>query len=131
MQGSIDDKKSQVNLLDIFYEVENFSSDRVFSPITMLFTYGDISSRFQSFVERWAASHSMLHDVYELYFLSILPPTISSRQRFKNLVNGCFHRLAFPEQNPECPEDVHRERIERIMSGVSSQEDGDWLISHV
>jgi hypothetical protein len=40
----------------------------------------------------------------------------------------CFHRLVFPKQNPEYPEDVHRERIERIISGVSSQEDGNWLI---
>ena len=70
----------------------------------------------------------MLGEVYELYLTSILDLLISSRQRFRNLVNAleCFHKFVHAEQTLECSRVDYRRKIQRIKQHLC-QEDKDWL----
>lgn len=81
--------------VEIFYELRDIPlSPKILYPSDMLFTFGDISGRFDSFLRNWFEKVDLLEPIYDLYFGTLYNPRMYSEQKFLSLVQAIesFHQ---------------------------------------
>ncbi len=81
--------------VEIFYTLPDIpQSPKTLHPSDMLFTFEDISSRFDSFLRNWFEKVDLLEPVYDLYFGTLYNPRMYSEQKFLSLVQAIesFHQ---------------------------------------
>ena len=108
--------------IDIFREVAPTPvSTRRLTPYDMLFTFGDISERFETSFRNWFSKFDLLRPVYDLFFGTLYNPSMHLQQRFLNLVQAIesYHRRTM--KNYELPKEEHRERTAAILDSCPDQ----------
>lgn len=92
----------------------------------MLFTFKDISDRFEYFLKNWFKKVELLGPVYDLYFGTLYNPHMYLQHRFLNLIQAIesYHRRVM--KNYELPEKEHNERIKEILDAIP-QKYKKWL----
>jgi len=85
---------------DIFvYYVTNsmFETSSKIHPFDMLFTFGDISNRFENILKNWFEKAEMLKPVYDLYFGTLYNPRMYLQHQFLSMTQAieAYHRHKF------------------------------------
>jgi len=95
-------------------------------PFDMLFTFRDISDRFEGFLKNWFGRAELLEPVYDLYFGTLYNPRMYLQHWFLSLVQAIesYHRRVM--KNHELPEEEHNKRIAEILS-MAPEKHVDWL----
>jgi len=95
-------------------------------PPNMLFTFRDISDKFEFFLKNWFEKADLLEPVYNLYFETLYSPRINLKHRFLNLLQAIesYHRRTI--NNFEQQEKQHEKKIEEILNAVPHKHK-DWL----
>jgi hypothetical protein len=95
-------------------------------PFDMLFTFKDISDRFEVFLRNWFEKADLLEPVYNLCFGTLYNPRMYLEHKFLNMVQAieAYHRRTM--KNFELTEEQHKKRIEEILNAVPL-EHKDWL----
>jgi len=81
--------------VQIFYKLPGIpESSKTLLPYNMLFTFKDISNRFEAFLRNWFEKRSLLKPVYDLYFGTLYNPRMYLEHRFLSLIQGIesFHQ---------------------------------------
>jgi hypothetical protein len=113
--------------VEVYYKVSDISKvPKTLIPYNMLFTFKDISDRFEVILKRWFEKADSLKPVYDLYFAVLYNPRIYLEHRFLSLIQAieAYHRLTM--DNFELPENQHKKRIEEILKTVP-YEYRSWL----
>jgi hypothetical protein len=92
----------------------------------MLFTFKDISDKFEAFLNNWLEKAELLEPVYNLYFGTLYNPRMYLNQNFMSLVQAAesYHRRMM--NNQELPEKEHGKRLEEVFSAVPEKHK-EWL----
>jgi len=95
-------------------------------PFDMLFTFRDISDKFEFFLKNWLEKADLLEPVYNLYFETLYSPRINLKHKFLSLLQAIesYHRRTM--NNFEQPEKQHKKKIEEILNAVPHKHK-DWL----
>jgi len=113
----------------IYYGLSNIpKAFKTLYPFDMLFTFGDISDRFEVFLRNWFEKADLLQPIYDLHSGILYNPHMYLTQAFLSMVQAIesYHRRAM--RNYELPEEEHEKRIEEILSTVPENHKG-WLKS--
>jgi len=81
--------------VEVFYRVPDIPRlPETLLPHYMLFTFGDISNRFEFFLRNWFNKVSTLEPVYDLYFGTLYNPHMYIEHQFLSLTQAVesFHR---------------------------------------
>ena len=81
--------------VEIFYRLPDIpKASKTLLPVDMLFTFKDISNRFESFLRTWFEKKDSLEPVYDLYFGTLYNPRMYLEHRFLSLVQAIesFHQ---------------------------------------
>lgn len=111
----------------IFYQLSNVPKvSKTLLPYDMLFTFKDISDRFEGFLKNWIRKADLLRPVYDLYFGTLYNPKMYLQHRFLSLIQAIesYHRRV--KKNYELPEQEHNKRIVKILNAVP-EEHKKWL----
>jgi len=107
--------------ISIFYKLPDISYvSKPLMPFDMLFTFKDVSERFEVLLRNWFEKAEMLKPVYDLYFGTLYNPRMYLQHKFLSLVQAIesYHRRTM--RNYELPEDEHQKRITEILDSVPS-----------
>lgn len=73
----------------IFFKLpEIFKLSKTLPPIYMLFTFKDISTRFESFLKNWFKKAELLEPVYNLYFGTLYNSNMYLEHKFLSLIQA-------------------------------------------
>jgi len=111
----------------IYYRVSDIpKAPKTLLPFDMLFTFKDISDRFEVFLRNWFEKADLLEPVYNLHFGTLYNPRMYLEHRFLSLLQAIesYHRRTM--KNFELPEEQHKNRIVEILNAVSHGHK-DWL----
>ena len=81
--------------VEIFYRLPDISkASKTLLPVDMLFTFKDISNRFESFLRTWFGKTDSLEPVYDLYFGTLYNPRMYLEHHFLSLIQAIesFHQ---------------------------------------
>lgn len=81
--------------VEVYYKLPYFPKGyNPLLPDNMLFTFKDISNRFESFLRNWFEKIDLLEPVYNLYFATLYNPHMYLEHRFLNLIQAIesFHQ---------------------------------------
>ena len=82
-----EDRTTHYPHVEIFYKLTYISTvSKTLLPFDMLFTFRDISVRFESFLKNWFEKAELLEPVYDLYFGTLYNPRMYLQHRFLSLV---------------------------------------------
>lgn len=100
---------------DIPYESTNII------PQMMVFSFKDISDKFDDCLSNWIEKAELLDPVYDLYFGTLYNPHMYLEQRFLSLVQSLesYHRRII--RSSELPEIDHKNRIDLILESTPSE----------
>ena len=82
----------------IFYEQSDIpKAPKTVYPFEMLFTFKDISDRFEVFLRNWFGKADLLEPVYDLYFGTLYNPRMFLEFQFLSLIQAIesFHRRRY------------------------------------
>lgn len=117
--------------IKIFYRLTDISTvSKTLLPFNMLFTFRDISDRFEGFLKNWFGKAELLEPVYDLYFGTLFNPRMYLQNQFLSLVQAIesYHRRIM--KNYESPEEEHDKRIEEILNTIP-EKNKEWLKSRL
>ncbi len=118
--------------IEIFYRLTNISTtvSKTLLPLDMLFSFRDISDRFEGFLKNWFGKAELLEPVYDLYFGTLYNPRMYLQHQFLSLVQAIesYHRRIM--KNYESPEEEHDKRIEEILNTIP-EKNKEWLKSRL
>jgi len=79
--------------IEIFYRIPNYNKASA-SSFLMLFSYKEISDRFENLVKNWFEKEALLEPVYILYFDTLYNPSMNILHRFLSYVQAIetYHR---------------------------------------
>ncbi len=123
----IEGKTEMNKAVRVVYRVSDIPKvPKTLHPFAMLFTFEDISDRFEVFLRNWFEKADLLEPVYNLYFGTLYNPRMYLEHRFLSMVQAIesYHRRTM--KNFELPEEQHKKRIEEILNAVP-HEHKDWL----
>jgi len=101
IKGIIDEEKDDKsnNSVDIFYIISPRISKlpKVLQPSEMLFTFVDISDKFETILRNWFEKNKILEPVYFLYDAVLYNPNEYLENQFLNLIQAIesFHRRIY------------------------------------
>jgi len=103
----------------IFYKQSDIpKAPKTVYPFEMLFTFKDISDRFEVFLRNWFEKADLLEPVYDLYFGTLYNPRMFLEFQFLSLIHAIesFHRRRYggkylPEDDYEKVRDVLEKAI--------------------
>ena len=81
--------------VEIYYKLPDIpKAPKTLHPFDMLFTFKDISDRFEVFLKNWFEKADLLEPVYNLYFGTLYNPRMYLEHRFLNLIQAIesFHQ---------------------------------------
>lgn len=81
--------------VEVFYRLSDIPKrHKPLLPDDMLFTFKDISNRFESFLRNWFEKMDLLEPVYNLYFGTLYNPRMYLEHRFLSLIQAIesFHQ---------------------------------------
>lgn len=84
--------------VEIFYELPDTPKvPKRLLPFDMLFTFKDISDRFETFLGNWFKKADLLEPVYALYFATLYNPRMYLEHRFLSLTQAIesFHQRIY------------------------------------
>lgn len=84
--------------IEIYYRLPEISkAPRTLYPHDMLFTFKDISDRFEIFLKNWFEKANTLGPVYDLYFGTLYNPRMYLQHQFLSLIQAieAYHRRKF------------------------------------
>lgn len=84
--------------VEIFYKLPDIpKGHKPLPPSHMLFTFKDISDRFESFLRNWFKKADLLEPVYSLYFATLYNPRLYLEYRFLSLIQAIesYHRCIY------------------------------------
>jgi len=83
--------------VEIYYCSEISKVPKTLYPHDMLFTFKDISDRFEIFLKNWFKKANLLKPVYDLYFGTLYNPRMYLQQQFLSLIQAieAYHRRKF------------------------------------
>jgi len=119
--------KAHYQSIEVYYKVSDISNvPKILIPPEMLFTFKNISDRFEVILKKWFEVADLLKPVYDLYFAILYNPRIYLEHRFLSLIQAieAYHRLTM--NNFELREEQHKKRIEEILKTIP-QEYRNWL----
>jgi hypothetical protein len=91
-------------------------------PSNMLFTFKDISDRFEVFLRNWFEKAGLLEPIYDLYFGTLYNPRMYLEHRFLSLIQAIesFHQRIYGGEylSDEDYKDVFDALVNAIPSGV-------------
>ena len=94
----------------------------------MLFTFRDISDRFESFLRNWFKKADALKSVYDLYFGTLYNPHAYLEQQFLSLVQAieAFHRYAYKDRDKYLTKDKYLQVKNKLMEAIPDWVDNAW-----
>jgi len=113
------DDKTYNPPVKVYYRVSDIPmAPKTLLPFDMLFTFKDISDRFEDFLKNWFKKTDLLGPVYNLYFGTLYNPRMYLEHRFLSLVQAIesYHRRTM--KNFELSEEEHEKRIMEILNAV-------------
>jgi len=113
------DDKTYNPPVKVYYRVSDIPmAPKTLLPFDMLFTFKDISDRFEDFLKNWFKKTDLLEPVYNLYFGTLYNPRMYLEHRFLSLVQAIesYHRRTM--KNFELSEEEHEKRIMEILNAV-------------
>ncbi|MBP7795954.1 MAG: hypothetical protein KA059_04170 [Elusimicrobiales bacterium] len=84
--------------VEVFYKLSDIpKGHKPLLPVDMLFTFKDISNRFESFLKNWFEKMDLLEPVYNLYFGTLYNPRMYLEHRFLSLIQAIesFHQRTY------------------------------------
>ncbi len=84
--------------VEVFYTLSDIpKGHEPLHPLDMLFTFKDISNRFESFLRNWFEKKDLLEPVYNLYFGTLYNPNMYLEHRFLSLIQAIesFHQCIY------------------------------------
>lgn len=84
--------------VEIFYRLSDILKvPKTLPPFDMLFTFKDISGRFESFLRNWFEKLDSLEPIYDLYFGTLYNPRMYPEHRFLSLIQAIesFHQRRY------------------------------------
>lgn len=84
--------------VEIYYELPNISkTTKTLLPFDMLFTFKDISNRFEIFLRNWFEKADLLKPICDLYFGTLYNPHMYLEHRFLSLIQAIesFHQRIY------------------------------------
>jgi len=84
--------------VEVFYRLIDIPKVNMqLSPDDMLFTFSDISNRFEAILRNWFVKMDLLESVYNLYFGTLYNPHMYLKHKFLNLIQAIesFHQRIF------------------------------------
>lgn len=84
--------------VEIYYELPNISkTTKTILPFDMLFTFNDISNRFEIFLRNWFEKADLLKPICDLYFGTLYNPHMYLEHRFLSLIQAIesFHQRIY------------------------------------
>jgi len=82
----------------IYYATNSlFETSSEIHPFDMLFTFRDISGKFESILKNWLEKAEMLKPVYDLYFGTLYNPRMYLQHQFLSMIQAveAYHRRKF------------------------------------
>jgi len=111
-----------ISPVEIYYRLPEISrAPRTVYPHNMLFTFKDISDRFEMFLKNWFEKANTLEPVYDLYFGPLYNPRMYLRHQFLSLIQAleAYHRRNF--EGKYLPDDDYgrvRKKLEEFIDGL-------------
>jgi hypothetical protein len=84
--------------VEVFYRLSDIpKGHKSLLPVDMLFTFKDISNRFESFLRNWFEKKDLLEPVYNLYFGTLYNPRMYLEHRFLSFIQAIesFHQRTY------------------------------------
>lgn len=84
--------------VEVFYRLSEIPKEhKTLFPVDMLFTFNDISSRFEPFLRNWYEKADLLEPVYDLYFGTFYNPRMYLEHRFLSFIQAIesFHQRVY------------------------------------
>jgi hypothetical protein len=122
-------EKDIYDSVEMIYSAVDIAQKEVFPP-NMLFTFKDVSIKFENYLTNWFRKAEFLDVVYDLYFSPFYNPKMYSEHIFLSLVQAIesYHRRT--TENRELPQEEHDQRIRDILGGVPDAHKS-WLESRL
>ena len=117
--------KSHYPPVEIFYRLSDILKvPKTLPPFDMLFTFKDISGRFESFLRKWFEIVDLLEPIYNLYFGTLYNPRMYLEHRFLSLIQAIesFHQHIYEGEylSDENYKKVYDALVNAIPSGVKT-----------
>jgi len=117
--------KDKVHYLpvEIFYRLPDIpKAPKTLLPFVMLFTFKDISDRFESFLRNWFKDADLLEPVYDLYFGTFYNPRMYLEHQFLSLIQAIesFHQRIYGGEyvSDEDYNKVYDTLVDAIPNGI-------------
>lgn len=126
--GSLDNKDTTQYAAEVYYSVgKTPGSLEHLTPGDMLFTFGQISKKFETHMRSWFANLERLEPVFHLYFGLLHSPRMYENLQFLTLTQAIetYHRRLY--DGTDLPEKKHTRRINRILNRTAA-EYRTWLV---
>jgi len=84
--------------VEIYYRLPNIpKAPKTLLSFEMLFTFEDISEKFENVLKNWFEKAEMLKPVYDLYFGTLYNPRMYLQHEFLSMIRAveAYHRLKF------------------------------------
>jgi len=109
--------------VEIFYRLSDIlKAPKTLPPFDMLFTFKDISGRFESFLRNWFEKLDLLEPIYDLYFGTLYNPRMYLEHRFLSLIQAIesFHQRIYGGEylSDENYKKVYDTLVNAIPNGV-------------
>ena len=111
--------------VEIFYELLDIpKTSKTLLPDNMLFTFKDISDRFDIFLRNWFGKADLLKPTYDLYFGTLYLPLMYREYHFLSLIQAIesFHRRRYGGEYlaDEDYKEIHDVLVNAIPCGVKN-----------
>jgi len=117
------DRDSKV---EIFSDLRNIPKTiKELHPFDMLFTYVDISDRFEVLLKNWFEKASLLEPIYDLYFGTLYNPHLYLEFQFLSLIQAIesLHRRVYG--GAYMPKEDYSEIYENLFTAIPESLDND------
>lgn len=110
----------------LYREIDISKKHKPLSPFEMLFTFGDISDKFASFLRNWFEKADLLGVVYDSYFSTLYNSYLYLENKFLNLSQGIevFHRRI--HGGGYLSEEDYKEIYEKLVNAIPEDIDKDF-----
>lgn len=117
--------KTRYPPVEIFYRLSDIlKAPKTLPPLDMLFTFKDISGRFESFLRNWFEKMDLLEPIYDLYFGTLYNPRMYPEHRFLSLIQAIesFHQRIYGGEylSDENYKKVYDTLVNAIPNGVKT-----------
>lgn len=103
----------------IFYQLSDIPKrHKIFFPNDMLFTFKDISDRFELLLKNWFEKKDFLEPVCNLYFGTFYNPRMYIEDQFLSLIQSIesFHRCTF--EGKYLPDEDYKEVYDTLLKAI-------------